>query len=101
MTITEMAEVLTKEIGKPVEYVDLPIAEWRKSLVEKVGLPEFQATHLAAVAQDHKDGVFSAETDVVERIGGRPPLSFAQFVRNHIAEFSGNTHSSGSKIAHA
>ncbi len=92
MTITEMAEVLTKEIGNPVEYVDLPIAEWRKILVEKAGVPEFLATHLAAVAQDHKDGVFSAETDVVERIGGRPPLSFAQFVRNHIAEFRGNTH---------
>ena len=101
MTITEMADVLTKEIGKPVEYVDLPITEWRRILVEKAGIPEFLATHLAAVAQDHKDGVFSAETDMVERIGGRPPLSFAQFVRSHITEFSGNTHSSASKIVHA
>ncbi len=100
MTIGEMAEVLTTEIGKPVEYIDLPIAEWRKRLVEKAGVPEFLATHLAAVAQDHQDGVFSAETDVVERIGGRPPLSFALFVRNHIAEFNGNTHSSGRRIAH-
>jgi uncharacterized protein YbjT (DUF2867 family) len=94
MTLTEMAEVLTKELGKPIEYVDLPIEEWRTILVERAGIPEFLAAHLAAVAQDHKDGVFSAETDVVERIGGRPPLSFAQFLRNHIAEFSGNTHSS-------
>ncbi len=101
MTMIETAETLTEELGKPVEYVDLPIEEWRTILVERAGVPEFLATHLAAVAQDHKDGVFSAETDVVERIGGRPPLSFGQFVRAHIAEFSGNTKSSGSKIAHA
>ncbi|MCH8981065.1 NmrA family transcriptional regulator, partial [candidate division KSB1 bacterium] len=41
----------------------------------------------AAVAQDHQDGVFSAETDVVERIGGRPPQSLAEFIRVHVAEF--------------
>ncbi len=93
MTMTEMAKTLTEELGKPVEYVDLPIEEWRKILVEKAGVPEFLATHLAAVAQDHKDGVFSAETDVVERIAGRPPVSFDQFVRNHMAAFRGNTNS--------
>jgi hypothetical protein len=33
------------------------------------------------VAQDHQDGVFSAETDVVEKIGGRPPQLLAEFIR--------------------
>ena len=88
MTITEIAEVLTRELGRPVEYVDLPIADWRNVLVKELGLPEFLATHLAAVAQDHKDGVFSAETDVVERIGGRPPQSLEKFVQAHSAEYS-------------
>ena len=87
MTIAEMAEVLTTELGKPVEYVNLPIQQWRTALVEKAGMPEFLATHLAAVAQDHQDGVFSAETDVVEKIGGRPPQSLAEFIRAHIVEF--------------
>ncbi len=90
MTMPEIAEVLAKELDKPVEYVNLPIAEWRRALVEKVGFPEFLATHLAAVDQDHQDGVFSAETDVVEKIGGRPPQSLEQFVRAHIIEFSGS-----------
>ena len=87
MTIAEMAEVLTTELGKPVEYVNLPIQQWRTALVEKAGMPEFLATHLAAVAQDHQDGVFSAETDVVEKIGGRPPQSLAEFIRAHVVEF--------------
>ncbi len=89
MKIVEMAEVLSRELGKPIEYVNLPIDQWRKILVEKVGFPESLATHLAAVAQDHQDGVFSAETDVVERIGGHAPQSLAGFVQAHIAEFRG------------
>ncbi len=89
MTIAEIAEVLAKELDRPVEYVNLPIAEWRRVLVEKVGFPEFLATHLAAVAQDHQDGVFSAETDVVEKIGGQSPQALEEFVRAHIAEFRG------------
>ena len=89
MTMPEIAEVLAKELNRPVEYVNLPIAEWRRALVEQVGFPEFLATHLAAVAQDHQDGVFSAKTDIVEKIGGHPPQSLEKFVQAHITEFSG------------
>ncbi len=89
MKIAEMAEVISGEIGKPVEYMNLPIEQWRKILVEKAGFPQFLATHLAAVAQDHQDGVFSGVTDVVEKIGGQAPQSLENFVRAHRAEFSG------------
>ena len=88
MTVSEMADVLSKELSKPVQYIDLPIDQWRSLLVEQVGLPEFLVNHLAAVAQDHKDGVFSAQTDVVERIGGQPPQSLEHFIRGHLQEFS-------------
>ncbi len=83
MKPAEMAEVL----GKPVTYVNLPIEDWRTILVEKVGFPEPLVAHLAAVAQDHQDGVFTGVTDVVERIGGRPPQSLPDFVRAHEREF--------------
>lgn len=88
MTMPEIAEILAKELDKPVEYVNPPIAEWRRALVEKIGFPEFLATHLAAVAQDHQEGIFSAETDVVERIGGQAPQSLEDFVRANKAEFT-------------
>ena len=88
MTLAEMAEVLTAELDKPVEYVDLPIEQWRTLLIEKVGFPESLATHLAAAAQDHRDGLFSVVTDIVETITGRPPQSLAEFIRTHGSEFS-------------
>ena len=88
MTIGEMAEVLSNELGQPVEYVDLSNEAWGQVLSEQVGLPEFLVTHLKAVADDHKNGVFSAQTDVVERIGGQPPQRLEDFIRNNLTEFS-------------
>ncbi len=89
MTVVQMAEVLSDELGKPITYVDLPVEQWRTALVERAGMPEFLATHLAAVALDHQNGIFSAQTDIVERIGGRAPQSLASFVREHIHAFTG------------
>ncbi len=88
MTIAEIAEVLGKELGRPVEYVNLPISDWGRVLTESVGLPEFLVTHLKAVAQDHQDGVFSAQTDVVQRIGGQAPQSLEDFVRSNRTQFT-------------
>ncbi len=75
MTIAEMAEVLSNELGRPVEYVDLPNETWGQILSEQVGLPEFLVTHLKAVANDHKNGVFSASSaGAQDRGGDRAPL---------------------------
>ncbi len=93
MTVGEMAGVLSSELGRPVEYVDLPNEAWGQILSEQVGLPEFLVTHLKAVADDHKSGVFSAQTDVVERIGGQPPQSLEEFVREHRESFTGKLES--------
>ncbi len=46
------------------------------------------AEQFAAVAIDHQNGVFSAETDIVERIGGQEPQSLVEFIRTHVSEFS-------------
>lgn len=89
MTLIEMAKVLSEELGKPVEYVNLPIETWHEALVQQPNFPEYLATHLAHVAQDHQDGIFSAQTDVVERIGGQAPQSLAEFVRTNRTAFTG------------
>ncbi len=35
MNMVEIAKVLSKQLGKVVEYVDLPLDNWRQALVEK------------------------------------------------------------------
>lgn len=89
MALAEMAEVLSAELGKPIEYVNLPIESWRQALVGQPNFSDYLATHLAHVAQDHQNGIFSAQTDVVERIGGQAPQSLAEFVRANRAAFTG------------
>ncbi len=70
-----------------MEYVNIPVETWREALVNVAGFPEYLAAHLAAVAQDHQDGIFSAETNVVKTIGGQEPQSVEAFVRQHSSDF--------------
>ena len=92
LTVAEMASVLSEELGTAVEYVDLPLDVWGDAISGVEGLNEFAVTHLKAVAVDHQNGIFSGETDVVERIGGQPPQSLPEFIRENIDAFGVASH---------
>ena len=92
LTVAEMASVLSEELGAAVEYVDLPLDVWGDAISGVEGLNEFAVTHLKAVAVDHQNGIFSGETDVVERIGGRAPQSLPDFIRENIDAFGVASH---------
>ena len=87
MSLSQMAEVLSTELGRPVEYVDLPVEVWGQALGGIPGMTPFSVTHLQAVAVDHQNGIFSAETDVVERIGGAKPQSLPEFIQANREHF--------------
>jgi NAD(P)H dehydrogenase (quinone) len=89
LSIAEMANVIGHEIGRTVEYVDLPVEQWHEILVKQVGMPEFLANHLHQVAIDHREGIFDHQTDTVEALTGTAPQSLAEFVRAHLAQFKG------------
>ena len=81
MSLPEMAQVLSTELGQPVEYVDLPVEAWGQAIAGVPGMTPFLAKHLQAVAVDHQNGIFNAETDVVDRIGGAKPQPLPEFIR--------------------
>ena len=87
LSLAEMAGVLSRELGRPVEYVDLPVEAWGEVLAKVDGMTDSLVTHLKAVAVDHQNGIFRGETDVVERIGGQPPQSLDAFIRDHRTVF--------------
>jgi hypothetical protein len=82
-----MAGVIAQELGKPVEYVDLPVKAWAKVLTGIDGMTDSLVAHLTAVAIDHQNGIFRGETDVVERIGGQPPQALDVFIHEHRRQF--------------
>ena len=92
LTVAEIASVLSEELGTAVEYVDLPVDAWGEVISGVEGMNEFLVTHLKAVAVDHQNGIFSGETDAVERIGGQPPQSLPEFIRENIDAFGVASH---------
>ena len=87
MSLSQIAQVLSTELGRPVEYVDLPVEAWGQALAAVPELTPFAVTHLQAVAVDHQNGIFNAETDVVERIGGAKPQSLPEFIQANREHF--------------
>ena len=109
MTHTEIAGVLSKVLGREIPYQSMPIEDWAKlvsgaqqgrpprndagSLYAEAdritGRPgsEFLVQHLREVAIDHTNGIFAGTNDLVERIGGRSPMTVEVFVTKHRQAF--------------
>ena len=43
--------------------------------------------HIRAVAADHQAGLFAGTNNLIETIGGRPPLSLEAFIEKHRKAF--------------
>lgn len=82
LTNEEIAQKLSKAIGKPVRFVDLPNPEYRKALVG-AGLPEAYADLLVDLSRYYATGAGATVKPDVERVTGRNPISFDQFARDH------------------
>jgi rhodanese-related sulfurtransferase len=61
------------ELGRPVEYVDIPVEAWRQALSQVDVMTPWLIEHLSCVAESHQHGDFDAVADVVETIGGVLP----------------------------
>ncbi|WP_370963747.1 NAD(P)H-binding protein [Amycolatopsis sp. cg9] len=81
-----IAAAVSATLGIPVRYEPISLGEFTEALTRQ-GLPAHLVQHLGNVAVDYRNGVFAGTNDNVEKIGGRAPLSVAQFVRENRAEF--------------
>ena len=87
MSQGDIAAVFARVLGKPVEYVDAPLEDWRRAMAN-AGLPAFVVEHLSRMSVDHKNGLFDAVTDVVAEVGGRPAQPFEGFVRENVGRLA-------------
>ena len=89
ITFPEMAEEVGRVLGRSVryQYTDVPSL---KKLAKEHGkeFPDFFWQHLEEIAVDHQDGVFSGTNDLVETIGGQPPMTLEAFVEKHRGELT-------------
>jgi uncharacterized protein YbjT (DUF2867 family) len=108
-TYAETAQVLSRVLGKSVEYKQVSFDAFLGML--KSGRPNpvegassrnlygdlgskpngfgdsFTVQHLKEVAIDHQNGIFEGTNDLVEKLGGRPPMTLEAFIEKHRSAF--------------
>ena len=90
-TYAETAQLLSRVLGKPVQYRQVDFEEFSKVLQDRgknAGRENsFLFQHLKEVVIDHQNGVFAGTNDNVEKLGGRPPMTLEAFIEKHRAVF--------------
>ena len=84
--IDEIADVLSKTAGRQIKYVDVPESAARDGMLQ-AGLPPWQVDALLELQAINKESCWSAVTQDVEKVTGRPPTDFATFARDHVDKF--------------
>jgi NAD(P)H dehydrogenase (quinone) len=90
-TYEETARILGRILGKDVQYKQVDFEEFSQFLQasgKSAGRDNsdlFQ--HLREVAIDHQNGIFAGTNDLVEKLGGRPPMTLEAFIEKHRAAF--------------
>src|SRR5580693_2521292 len=90
-TYAETAQLLSRVLGKPVQYRQVDFEEFSKVLQasgKNAGRENsFLFQHLREVAIDHQNGIFEGTNDLVEKLGGRPPMTLEAFITTHRKAF--------------
>jgi uncharacterized protein YbjT (DUF2867 family) len=86
LTNSQIAEKISRVVGRKIRYVDLPPAEFKKAQLS-AGVPEWSADALLDLQRLYREGKASRVTNDVERLTGRKPLTFDQFVTDYAFAF--------------
>jgi uncharacterized protein YbjT (DUF2867 family) len=81
------AAVLSRVLGRPVRFVDVPPEAAREGMA-RTGLPPVFVDALMELNAAMKAGRLAAVTDTVERVLGRPPAAFEDWARRHAGAFA-------------
>lgn len=86
LTFVEMADALSRAVGRTISFVDVPPESMRSTLVD-LGLPAWQADGLLEEFGMYRRGEASEVESGVREALGRPPRSFDEFARDYASLF--------------
>jgi uncharacterized protein YbjT (DUF2867 family) len=84
----DLAARLSEALGRSIAHVQVPWETLRESLIGN-GYPEWNVDGFQELGDSYETGVSTAVSPDIERLLGRPPRSFAEFVADHRAAFGG------------
>ncbi len=89
ISLHDVADGLTKALGKQVTYVDVPPEAAREAIVG-MGIPEWDADGYLELFEGYSEGFADMTTPHVERLTGHPARSFETFARDFAQAFGGS-----------
>jgi NAD(P)H dehydrogenase (quinone) len=97
LTYDEIASKISAVVGKPVRYEELTPDGWRAELMAGTKAADGEVNvrgidHLVAQSVALKSAPALPVTDHVRQITGREPVSFSDFVKQHLVELTPSTH---------
>jgi uncharacterized protein YbjT (DUF2867 family) len=87
LSYTDVAERLSRILGRTITYRDVPLAVMRERLLAS-GMPAWHIDVQVDFSTALSAGHASAVTNAVEAVTGRPARTLEQFIREHVALFT-------------
>ena len=88
LSYQDVAEKLSRSLGRRVAYKDVALEVMRERLLAS-GMPAWHVDVQVDFSTALGAGQASTVTNAVEAVTGSPPRTFDQFIREHIALFTG------------
>ena len=85
LTQYDVANILSDVLGLKITYKPMEITEFVNYLTDKRS--NYHIHHVAAVAQDCRDGLFSGTNNLIEEITGQRPMGMPDFLYKNKALF--------------
>jgi uncharacterized protein YbjT (DUF2867 family) len=85
LTYKQAAEILSKEVGKKINYINISDEDARKSM-KGIGMEGWLVDAMIELYTTIREGHAAQITNIVEQITGQRPISFSQFAKEY-AEF--------------
>ena len=86
LTWTEVAAAFQEELGRPVEFLDVPLEPYMDQ-VRQAGLPAVLVDVLDSLARFRLEETPIDPTDAVEQLTGRPPTGLRNWIRANRSAF--------------
>lgn len=86
LTFAEIAEIMTKTVGKPVTYINPSPEEFKQALLSWQQ-PEWFADAMNELFGIYRAGYGAVVTDVVETVAKKKPFTFQQFAEDYASLF--------------
>jgi uncharacterized protein YbjT (DUF2867 family) len=86
LTYSDMAYVLSSEVGKKIRYIDISEDQVRQ-LIKNMGMSDWHTNVLVELLRITRDGYLSEVSSAVEKVTERKPISFSRFAKDYAAVF--------------